>query len=423
MKMSKFSLKLISVWLFLLAFQISAQQKVFTGNPDTAFAKARELAFNKQRKQAQDSLLLILTKYPDYLDVRSFLASTYSWDGAYKKARKEFSYVLKKDPKRKTDWIATINNELWGETPSNALKLATTALEHYPNDANILYLRASAEENSNNPEEALRTIKSVLHKNPDDKKAKEYKKNLINKLSFNIVGVSSSVDVYSKNERYLMQYHSLKYSKQTKYGSVTGKINLSRRFQKNGVQYEVDLYPKITKGLYAYVSFGMSNTDLFPSTRYGAELYKSLPKGFEMSLGFRGLKYTKTTTIYTGSVGWYTGNSYWLFRSYITPGDVSSSKSGTLNYRKYRSDADNYFKISVGMGFSPEIDPFPLNSNEIVNFDLKSQKLNIGYYFTSSNKRNAWGTTFGLRHEEKSFSRDEYFLIYSFGISYCVKFI
>ena len=422
MKRLKFGLEFTLILLFLSVFQISAQQKVFKGNPDTAFAKAREMAFNKQRKQAQDSLLLILTKYPDYLDVRSFLAITYSWDGAYKKARKEFSYILRKDPKRKTDWVAAINNELWGETPFNALKMVATALEHYPRDAKILYLRASAEENSNNPEEALETIKSVLLENPDDQKAKEYKKNLIDKLSFNTVGVSSSVDMYSKNERDLMQYHSLKYSKQTKYGSITGKINLSRRFQKNGVQYEVDLYPKITKGLYAYISFGMSNTDLFPSTRYGAELYKSLPKGFEMSLGFRGLKYAKTTTIYTGSVGWYTGNSYWSFRTYITPGDTGSSKSGTLNYRKYRSDADNYFEISVGMGFSPETDPFPLNNNEVVTFDLKSQKLNVGYYFTSSKKKNAWGSTFGLRHEEKSFSRGEYYLIYSLSISYSVRF-
>ena len=32
----------------------------------------------------------ILTKYPDYHDIRSFLASTYSWDSEYKDARKEF---------------------------------------------------------------------------------------------------------------------------------------------------------------------------------------------------------------------------------------------------------------------------------------------------------------------------------------------
>jgi len=419
---SKSVIKSISILLFLATFQVVAQQRVFTGNPDTAFKKARELAFNKQRKQAQDSLLFILTKYPDYLDIRSFLASTYSWDGAYKKARKEFSYVLKKNPKRKTDWIAAINNELWGETPFNALKLANTALKQYLKDDDLLYLKAKAEENSNNPDKALTTLKNILKNNPENDNAKSYKASLIHSLSFNTIGITSSVDLYDKNERDPMQYHTFKYSRQTKLGSITAKVNFNRRFQKNGVQYEVDMYPKIMKGLYAYVSAGVSNTDLFPSVRYGAELYKSLPKSFEMSFGFRGLKYTKTTTIYTGSVGWYTGNSYWSFRTYVTPGDTGSSKSGTLNYRKYRSDADNYFSIAAGIGFSPEIDPFPLNDDEEAIFDLKSQKFNMGYYFTSSNKQHAWGTKFSLAHQEKSFSFGNYYLIYTLGISYSVKF-
>jgi YaiO family outer membrane protein len=58
---------------------------------------------------------------------------------------------------------------------------------------------------------------------------------------------------------------------------------------------------------------------LFPDLRYGAELYKSLPHSLELSAGFRTLKYSTTTNIYTGSIGWYTGNSYWSLRPYFTP--------------------------------------------------------------------------------------------------------
>ncbi len=422
MILQKTVFKYILVLIFLSGFQSFGQEKVFNGNPDTAFERERALAFNKQRKKAQDSLLFILTKYPNYLDIRSFLASTYSWDGNYQQARKEFEYVLKKDPKRKTDWIAAINNELWGDVPFKALELVNKSLAHFPDDADLLYLKAKAEENSHNPEEALSTLDLILINNPDNQKAKKYKQSLINILSFNTIGIKSSIDLYSKNERNPMQYHTLKYSRQTKYGSITGKINFNRRFQKNGVQFEIDMYPKITKGLYAYTSFGFSNTDLFPSIRYGAELFKSLPKSFEASIGFRALKYSSTTYIYTGSVSWYTGNSYWSFRTYITPGDTGSSKSGTLNYRKYRSDADNYFSIAVGIGFSPEVDPFPIDENEEATFDLKSQKFNIGYYFTSSNKRSAWGTKFSVAHEEKSFSLGDYYIIYSLGVSYDLKF-
>ncbi len=419
---SKSVYKYIFMLLFLLTFEAYSQKKTFTGDPDKAFEIARELAFNKQRKQAQDSLLFILTKYPNYHDIRSFLGSTYSWDGEYKKAKNEFLYVLKKDPERKNTWIAAINNDLWGDTPFSALQLTNNALTYFLENEEILYLKAKAEENSNNPEEALRTLQFILKLHPTNQKAKSYKESLIHALSYNTIGISSSVDLYAKKERDPMQYYSLKYSRQTKYGSITGKFNFNRRFQKNGVQFEVDMYPKISKGLYAYVSFGISNTDLFPSVRYGAELYKSLPKSFEISAGFRGLKYTETTIIYTGSAGWYTGNSYWVFRTYITPGNEGSSTSGTLTYRKYRSDADNYFSLSAGMGFSPEIDRFPLNENEVVIFDLKSQKFNMGYYFTSTNKQHVWGTKFAIAKQEISYNRGDYFWIYSLSLSWGIKF-
>ncbi|PCH50640.1 MAG: hypothetical protein COC22_05750 [Flavobacteriaceae bacterium] len=408
-------------FMFLSMFHVFAQQKVFNGNPDTAFEKARELAFNKHRKQAQDSLLLILTKYPDYLDIRSFLASTYSWDGAYKKARKEFSYVLEKNPKRKTDWIAAINNELWGELPFKALDLSTTALKYFPKDEEILLLKAKAQLNGKNPEDALETVEQVIIFNSQNQKAIDYKNSLINSLSYNTVGLKSAIDFYS-DVFDPMQLHTLKYSRQTKYGSIIAKMNFSRRFQENGVQYEVDLYPRIANGLYAYLNVGFANTFLFPDFRYGAELYKSLPKSFEISAGFRALQYSSITTIYTGSLGWYTGNSYWSFRTYITPNDNGSSKSGTLNYRKYRSDANNYFSVSLGMGFSPEIDRFNFNGNENAIVKLNSQKVGAGYYFSSKNSKNLWGSKLGVTHQEISFDIGNYFWIYSFSLSWEIKF-
>lgn len=414
-------IKPIYILLFLLSFASFSQQKVFKGDPDRAFEVARELAFNKQRKQAQDTLLLILTKYPNYHDIRAFLGSTYSWDGAYKKAKDAFNYVLKKDPDRLDTWEAAIKNELYSEATFSALKMTKKALEYFPNNEDLLYLKATAEDNSNNKEEALLTIEGILKINPDHKKSKAYKLNLIDKLSHNTIGISSSIDVYSEVFD-PMQLHTFKLARQTKYGSIHAKVNFSRRFQSNGVQFEVDMYPRITKGLYAYLNFGMSNSFLFPEIRYGAEIYKSLPKSFEASLGFRTLKYSENTNIYTGSVGWYTGNDYLSFRTYITPGDSGSSMSGTFTYRKYRSNADNYFSISTGMGFSPEINRFSSDGDEYAIINLDSQKLNLAYYFTSHNDKNAYGLQTGVSRQEISFDPGSYFWIYSFGLTWNMKF-
>lgn len=417
--------RLILMVIMFITMHFNAQEKKFTGNPDTAFKTARELAFDGKRKQAQDSLKLILTKYPNYLDIRAFLASTYSWDGKYDMARKEFKYVLEKDEKRKTDWIAYIKNEQYAEKYYNSLELSLKALQIFPNDPDMIQLKAKSQLNRGNREEALTTIKKAVKLYPDNEELKSYENSLTTLLSFNTIGISFSTDYYdlnSDNGRANMYYSSLSYSRQTKYGSINTRINYSNRFETDNYQFEVDVYPRIADGLYAYVSGGFSNSPLNPTQRYGFELFKSLPKSFEASLGFRWLKFSTETTIYTGSVGWYTGNSYWAFRTYITPGDPGASKSGRLIYRKYRSDADNYFNIEVGFGASPALDRFAPGFTGDEIFQLDSQALVFGYFFSTKSKKNIWGFNASLFREEKPFSKGDYFLYTSFGVSYAVRF-
>lgn len=411
----------IVIILLLIGSFAYSQTDVFKGDPDRAFEAARELAFNKKRKQAQDTLLLILTKYPDYHDIRSFLGTTYSWDGEYKKARKAFDYVLKRSPERLDTWIASIKNELYAGAPIEAMEKANTALKYFPDDAELLYLKASAQEAANNPEDALITIESNLALHPDHEKSQVYRTNLRTRLSLNTIGLRSAVDLYS--ERFdPMQYYTLRYGKATKYGSIQAKLNFNRRFASNGLQAEIDMYPRITTGLYAYANFGYSDSFLFPDIRYGAELYKTLPKSFEISAGFRALKFQTTTTIYTSSIGWYNKNNYWALRGYLTPGEPKASMSGILTFRHYRSDVNNYFSIDAGAGFSPEENRFNFNNDQNAIVKLLSQKLNFGYYFSSGNKQNLWGLQAGVTHQEDNLNYGSYFWIYSFSLSWDLMF-
>ncbi|RZS90548.1 YaiO family outer membrane beta-barrel protein [Aquimarina brevivitae] len=407
--------------LILLSITVTGQDKQFNGDPDEAFGIARELAFNDKRAQAQDTLRLILTKYPDYHDIRSFLASTYSWDGAYDDARKEFAYVLKKDAKRETTWEAAIKNELYAEKPFAALKMANEALTHFPKSPVILYQKASAQEATKNPEDALRTLEELLKNNPDYEKGQTYKKSLLSNLRHNVIGIRSAVEVYS-DVFDPMQYHFLKYSRQTKYGSIHGRLNFNRRFNTNGLQAEVDLYPRIVEGVYAYLNFGVSNSSLFPDIRYGAEVYTSLPKSFEASAGFRALQFDETTMIYTGSVGKYAGNSYFSLRSYVTPDEAGASISGEIAYRKYGRNADNYFLVETGIGFSPENNRFVADGSDDEVISLRSQKFNLGYFFTSKNNKNAWGVRAGVVHQEIIFDPGNYLWIVDVAFTWDLRF-
>ncbi|GIZ07591.1 YaiO family outer membrane beta-barrel protein [Flavobacterium sp. UMI-01] len=416
-KLTKFSGALV----LLATLQAQGQVKPYNGNPDSSFETARKLAFNDQRKQAQDTLLHILTKYPNYSDIRTFLATTYSWDGDYKKARKEFAYVMEKDSNNKENWVAAIKNESWSNSYYEAIKMADDALKLFPNDDEILLLKASALENTKKPLEALQIVEGIIEKNPNNTKAIEFKSSLNQSLRKSAIGLRSAVDLYSEVFD-PMQLHTLSLSHLTKYGTVIAKVNFNRRFKENGTQFEVDLYPKIAKGLYAYVNFGVANSFLFPDLRYGVELYKSLPYSLEFSAGFRALQFDSTTMIYTGSLGWYTGNNYWAIRPYLTPGEGGLSTSGLVNYRRYRANADNYWSASFSMGFSPEIYQFKVENNQNTIINLQSQRLNLGYFFTTHKNKNAWGAQFDLTHQEISFDPGNYFWIYSFTLSWDMRF-
>jgi YaiO family outer membrane protein len=409
------------ITLFSGTFLMIGQEKTFIGDPDESFKTARDLAFNKNRKQAQDTLLHILTKYPNYYDVREFLASTYAWDGDYEKSRTEFQRILGKDTNRKSTWIGAIKNEMWGDYPFLALKLSKKALKKFPRDAEILALQKSAQESTMIPTATAGAVQTISSKISNDSITKESEVSLKKTVPNNTIGVTSEIDIYS--EVYdPMFYNAIKYGRQTKYGSIIARANLDRRLGDFGTQFEIDLYPKIAKGMYAYLNFGVSNSYLFPDYRYGAEIFKSLPKSFEVSLGFRALQYDTTTMIYTGSVTLYNGNNYWSFRPYFTPGENGLSTSGTLTYRKYRSDAANYFGINAGVGISPELNQnyYFANDERIVN--LQSQKLNVGYYFSTNNKQNAWGAQLGIIHQEIPFDQGNFFWISNLSLSWEIRF-
>ena len=143
----------------------------------------------------------------------------------------------------------------------------------------------------------------------------------------------------------------------------------------------------------------------------------------DASLGYRALHFDKSTTkMFTGSLGLYSGNYYFMFRPYFTPNDAGTSKSGTINIRKYSSDEDNYWGISFGIGYSPEIDDFDPTLNQNIIIDLKSQSGNINYNFTSKTKKHAWGTKLGITHREKSFSPGSYIWIYSLGLNWEIRY-
>lgn len=137
-------------------------------------------------------------------------------------------------------------------------------------------------------------------------------------------------------------------------GSLIARLNYADRFDRTGGQFEVDAYPRLGSGTYAYLNAGYSEAEIFPDWRFGAEVFKSLSDAWEVSAGVRHLRFDETpVTLFTGSVGKYVGN-YWLSaRPFIRAKEAGTSASGSLTARRYFADADQYVGVRLGYGSTP----------------------------------------------------------------------
>ena len=147
---------------------------------------------------------------------------------------------------------------------------------------------------------------------------------------------------------------SVSLSRRGSHGSVIGRLNVANRFGATGTQVEADAYPRLGNGRYMYLNAGWSGSSIFPGERLGAELYSNLPHAWEASLGLRVLWFDESpVTLFTGTVGKYTGN-YWIsVRPFVRTRDTGTSASAGPTVRRYTVDADNYLGGRVSFGSSP----------------------------------------------------------------------
>ena len=267
--------KYLKFILFFVIFScaVHGQEVSYLGNPDDSYFAARELAFAGRHHSARDTLKSILSRYPDYTDVRSLLAKTYSWDANYEEARKHLNRITSTERQNKEAWLAAINNEIYAKNINIALGLCLKALEFLPDDTELIKLKENLEKQLHYPESS------------DERNEKS------EDFSFrNQVALYNGFDVFDVVYD-AMIYGGLEYTRITDAGKLIPRINYANRFNTHGLQYEMDFYPELSKLFYAYLNYGYSDSEIFPRHRIGVELYSNLPNAMEGSIGLRYLDF------------------------------------------------------------------------------------------------------------------------------------
>ena len=372
---------------------------------DSLFQLARETAFNKKNYPlAVQFCHLALTKSPNYSDIRVFLGRIYTWTDKADSARIEFLSVLSSEPGFEDASAAITDLEYWNNNSSAALDYCNQGLQYHPESKELLLKKIKILKSDKKFIEAYQIATTILQKDPANTTVRSLMLDINDAASLNKASVGYDLTWFDSGygdylHKSPWQIRNVEYARYTPLGSITGRVNYGTRFGNSALQAEIDAYPRICKGLYAYTNVGISDvSSVFPHYRFGTSLYATLPNSFEAELGFRYLKFSSSTWIYVGSISKYYKNFWFSGRLTMVPGENNISHSYTAISRYYIGSADDYLNISLSYGISPDDANVALAYNNSI-YKLISKGLSLGYK-RSIKKMNIVSITASLSNQE-----------------------
>lgn len=388
----------ISLFLLLIIpFHSSGQDNNLSA--DELFLQARHAAFEqKDYPQAIRISKLALEKSPTYTDIRVFLGRLYTWSDKIDSARLVFDALDQENVEDEDFFLAYTSLEYWNDNPTKANALVDKGLGFHPQSESLLLLKSKINYSNNNYSVAAETINRLLTLNPKHTEGRALSKSIQEYAAKNAIGLTYNFAHFDKQFEDNWHIVGVSYKRVTPIGSMIFRTNYANKFAENGLQFELEAYPRLSKMFYLYVGAGYSdNVGIFPKYRTGVSLYANLPSSFEGEIGYRQLYFSENIWLYTASVGKYYQNFWFNLKTYLTPDNknISQSYAGTVRY--YTKGANDYLGFIIGTGISPEEERFPLLENSI--YKLKTFKVGAEYNF-SINRTNLFSVSSTYYNQE-----------------------
>jgi YaiO family outer membrane protein len=295
------------MWLFvaLAASPVAAQQDVL--------ARARNAP---SRAEGLSILATHLAETPRDVDARLLYGLMLSWEGRYDDARRELEQVLAQTPDYLDARMGLANVEWW----------------------------------TGRIREARAHVDQVLQREPGHPQARVLRQRLDASDRPWTLGLSAAYDRFNDG-RGAWHEQFLSLSRQTPIGALVFRGSRAERFARRDEQFEIEFYPTFRPGTYAFIGVGAApDRTLYPETRFSADLYQNIGRGFEVSGGYRRLDFGTVTNIYLATLTKYVGNWMLTGKLYHVPGAGRlDSNSGHVVARRYFGSDGTSF---VGIGFS-----------------------------------------------------------------------
>jgi YaiO family outer membrane protein len=330
-------------------------------DPDQLFNQARVQASQNNYQQARDICDQILAQHPNYYDASILKARTYAWEQNYNPAREILNQVRQEAPRNNDALYALIDVEMWSQQYKDAISLIDIALQDQPNNTTLLYQKAFALVELGDETAAAVLLNQILDIDPSHKQAQELLDRITTRKFNNFAGLGYRGHYFSQETDPWHLFYAELGRRTRLLGPLTARVNYANRFSDSGLQLEVDAYPTLRQGTYLYLNAGYSpDENLFPTTRFGFEIFQTIPFSWELSAGFRLLNFEKKDLlIFTGSINKYYRKYFFSFRPYISissNADDPSNQSYFFTIKRYFTSPDHSLTLVAGRGFSADFD-------------------------------------------------------------------
>ena len=377
-------LTMLLLLLTMLCFSSFGQDSTLIKNDTVGIQRAIYWTKKGEHDKAKKICRTILGKYPRHTETEILLGRLYSWDKQFDSARLFLKDVIGREPGNEDALNAIVNVELWSNQPEQALIYCDKALRLYPNSEDLLMKKAKVLNKKSNYKEASKVVDQILQINPNNREAIQFReflrKKIVSQPEKNAIGLVYRYDHFN-NSYAPWNFVSMYYFHKAKGGSISASINYANRFHANGMQYELNLYPRLSSSMRAFIGGAYSKDSIFPVYNIGAGLEYKLFKQAQLELGARYLNFTRLPDpiiIYTAAFSISNRKVFGSIRTYLTPVKAGLNQSYYLTGRYYMKNPQKNITLVLNTGLSPH-DYFDPIANKAYNYPTKSGRIRLAY--------------------------------------------
>jgi tetratricopeptide (TPR) repeat protein len=275
----------LAILLFVSVCPVMAAERMVAESADELYQRAVQSAHDGNTADAAELAAAALRLAPDYVDVEVLLGRLAAWEHDYEGARSHLDRALSLDPNYVDALAARSDIEFWAGDTEAALAFCDHALRIAPDDDELLGRRrrlAAALAVAQAPKRRAGKRVDVVAGAAGDAPT--------NRLAVSYMNETFDRDFADWHESVVSLEH------EGERGPLIGRVTHFNRFGDDALLFEVDAYPDLREGTYAFLSVGRSSDSIVAKSRWAAEIFQALPGAFEASLGYRAQKFDSTAT-------------------------------------------------------------------------------------------------------------------------------